>query len=747
MSKKIFILILVMIMTSGILKVSAQSVALDQFYALQSYGQIPQDFLNSIQGIAPPVDGSDRVTSRKEAKGSEKFKLRSDYYMNELLTGGHVVFGDPIGTFVNQVADTLLAAHPDLRSQLRFYITKSVAANAYSTDQGIIFINIGLIARVKNEAQLAYIIAHEIVHYVKKHNITIFLEEEKAYGSKRRNNEYQDLSVSEKLMRVNFRSKEIETLADHDALVNYFAGSSYDVEEVEPVFDVLLYSAYPFTNNAFNLSLLETKDMVLPDYYLIDDVEKLKVNENEADSMSTHPNVRKRKAQIRTLIDSLPEAGTLKFVHSQSEFSQVVALARFEVLRQLLIDHQLVEALFCSASLLQEFPDNIYVKKCFAASLYGISAYKTSGEASDIIQGYKEVAGEMGQVNYMVTKLNRRDLNILALNYTWRLKQEMPGDAYVSAISDDLFSKLVNDNSIDESFFYTKTLAELKLEQTQTAVQDTNTNNTRHRKKKTGNAKLDTTFTKFAFIDLLKEPAFVNEFQKWEDKRDSIKKVDESRHSSYSSFPAVTGNKTKKRDRVRISHVVMSEPYTVKVDTRKRDQVKYQESAMSAARVKELIFKNASRVGIGLTMADAGGLGEQNVKEFNEMAFVNEYVLERFSQSKEGMMNSFCKPYIDSIMLRNSTSYLGWMGISSVQRKKPVFKLCVLSIMPYLWPYTIYQFVTPKIHSSYYYVLFNVETGNVVKAGSTNLRTDLYNDQMNSHIYDFMYNIRKTYEK
>lgn len=742
MKRTIFLALILTVWGCCIPGASAQSVMLDHFQALQSYGQIPDDFLNCMHGsFQDPQQRAADTASRKQIRMGEKFRLMTDYYRNELLTSGHVVFGDPIGNYVNKVADSLLAAFPDLRRQLRFYVTKSVAANAYSTDEGIIFINIGLIARVKNEAQLAFILAHEIVHYVRKHNITIFIEKQNAYRRRSVSNEYRDLSLSEKIMRVNYRSKEIETLADHDALTRYFAYSSYDAQQIEGVFDVLLYAAYPFTNEPFDLSLLETRDMILPDYYLVDDVEKLKVDENEADSMSTHPNVRKRKEVIRALVDSIPEYGTRTFLHDAAEFNEVVNLARFEVLRQLIIDHQLIEALFCASSMLHDFPGNLYIKKCFAASLYGIASYKEAGHISDITQPTGDVAGEMSQVNYMVSRLNSRDLNVLALNYAWRLKQQFPADEYLSGICDDLFRNIVIADNIPKSFFYSKTLAELRLELASTpAIPDTVLNSTRHRKKKTSTSKIDTTFTKFAFVDLMKDSAFTTEFSKWESRKDSVHAAEELARTFHAT-------KNQKKECKPVQEMVMPEPYTIKLDTRKRDEVKYEESASSAARVRTLLIANAKRVNVKINLAGADSLKAGSVKEYNEMSFINEYLTERFNQSEEGILNSFCKVNIDPVMHRFNSSYLGWMGITSVQKKKPVARLCVMSILPYLWPYTIYEFVTPKIHSTYYYVLFNVKSGRVVLSSTTTVRSELRNDQLNSHIYDFMYQTHKTYEK
>jgi hypothetical protein len=241
----------------------------------------------------------------------------------------------------------------------------------------------------------------------------------------------------------------------------------------------------------------------------------------------------------------------------------------------------------------------------------------------------------------------------------------------------------------------------------------------------------------------MKDSSFTREFSKWESKCDSAQKAEDAEKNSSMHHIA----NTNKPGKSRISKVVMSEPYTVSVDSRNREEIKYEESTVSAALVKQMLLDNAEKAKIGMNIEGPGGMNTGDFTEYNDMSFVNEYISERFNQSKDGMLKSFCQSYMDSIMKKNNTPYLGWMGIASVQKKKPIFKLVVLSILPYLWPYTIYQFVTPKFHSTYYLVLFNVNSGDIAMSTMTRVRSKLHKDQMNSHIYDFMYQISRTYEK
>jgi len=79
-----------------------------------------------------------------------------------LLLSGDKLFNDPLTIYVNKVADELLKNEPELRKKIKIYVTKSSDVNAHAFDKGFIFINVGLLAQLENEAQLAFILSHEI---------------------------------------------------------------------------------------------------------------------------------------------------------------------------------------------------------------------------------------------------------------------------------------------------------------------------------------------------------------------------------------------------------------------------------------------------------------------------------------------------------------------------------------------------------------------------------------------------------
>lgn len=730
----------------GILPVSAQSSYIREFSRLKAEGSVPEDIIRAMERSGKDYqERRQDMSKNKRAKGEEKFELTASYNLDEMFLGGRVIFGDPVTTYINRVADSLLIGFPEIRRELRFYTTRSPYANAYSTDQGVILVNVGLIARLNNEAELAYILAHEIIHYLHKHNITIFLEKEKVTKRRKSDRSIRNLSLSERLLSLNYRSKEIETFSDQEALRRFYSTTSYDATAIESVFDILLFSEFPFSNRVFTMGHLETAHMVFPLYYYADDIGPREASE-EDDQNSTHPSVEQRKTDIRDLIDSLKFSGNQLFKSDTMAFREAVTLARFEVLRQLLVQHQLGEACYIAAVLLDEYPSHPFIRKCFAASLYGLVKYKNLGQAEDVTPYYRNVTGEMKQVSFMITKLSKRDMNILALNYVWRLNRDYPDDVYLREIKDELFYSLFVTNEIKPAFFYSKSMQELKAENDQAILAaDTITN--KSKRSKVLSKKIDTTFTKFAFVDLFSDSVFTAEFSHWSNISDSIMRAEEERANNYTPFDRPERKpQIPHHQRTYVTRLVMTDPYTVKADARIRNQVSAAESLVNTARVKELLGKNADRVGLELHFADSSAIRHQTTSAFNEWSAINEYIEERFNQLREGVVVSFSAQYIDTIMQRHETPYLGWTAIMSMQKRKPVFKLVVMSLMPYFWPYTIYQFIVPRVQTYYYYVLFNVKTGRICLLKSTRNRSDLSNDHLQSHLYDFMNATRRYYE-
>lgn len=60
--------------------------------------------------------------------------------------------------------------YPEFKGKIQVRIYDSTQLNAFALPNGSIYFNIGLLARIENEAQLAAVLAHEAAHFIEKHS-------------------------------------------------------------------------------------------------------------------------------------------------------------------------------------------------------------------------------------------------------------------------------------------------------------------------------------------------------------------------------------------------------------------------------------------------------------------------------------------------------------------------------------------------------------------------------------------------
>lgn len=69
--------------------------------------------------------------------------------------------------YVQGVMDRL---YPEFKGKIKVRIYDSTDLNAFAMFNGSVYVNIGILARIENEAQLAALLGHEATHFTEKHN-------------------------------------------------------------------------------------------------------------------------------------------------------------------------------------------------------------------------------------------------------------------------------------------------------------------------------------------------------------------------------------------------------------------------------------------------------------------------------------------------------------------------------------------------------------------------------------------------
>jgi hypothetical protein len=306
---------------------------------------------------------------------NKDFIIKSFFKIDQLLLSGRVAFGDPVTAYINQVADEILKDKPELHVQLKFYHIKSPQLNASSTPQGIILVNTGAFAYLQNEAQLAFILCHEIAHYVKDHALNSYTENQQALKGK---GIYGSISLDEQIELYFNHSHEKEMEADSLG-VALFLETGYDPAEITSALHLFHYYYLPFGNKPFNVNFFNKEEFTIPYIYFKDSLSPVSIVEKESDEYKTHPNISKRKTAVDSLLYGKHLSGS-KYLVSEPSFKNLSTFCRFESLRLDILQKNYTKALYSSYLLLDEYPGNEFLETCIAKSLYGLTKFRNSEE-------------------------------------------------------------------------------------------------------------------------------------------------------------------------------------------------------------------------------------------------------------------------------------------------------------------------------------------------------------------------------
>ncbi len=114
-----------------------------------------------------------------------------------------------------EILTEILDNNPAISQPVRVFVTRDPSPNARCLGDGTIFIHIGLLIRLETEAQLAFVMCHELAHYQLDHV----------------NNRYAQYAVKSTDLAAQREIDRAIREADNpfEAMVSYFEGEAYEV--------------------------------------------------------------------------------------------------------------------------------------------------------------------------------------------------------------------------------------------------------------------------------------------------------------------------------------------------------------------------------------------------------------------------------------------------------------------------------------------------------------------------------------
>ncbi len=133
-----------------------------------------------------------------------------------LAESGFLYEDQDLETYLNEVVRRLQPPSIRARGPITVKVIKDPHLNAFVFPNGVIYVQTGILARLDNEAQLAVLLAHEMIHYLHRHTFKAF----GGYESRRGGDESQERGVNH-LSRVGDFLNRLGTTLSMAFMVGY----------------------------------------------------------------------------------------------------------------------------------------------------------------------------------------------------------------------------------------------------------------------------------------------------------------------------------------------------------------------------------------------------------------------------------------------------------------------------------------------------------------------------------------------
>lgn len=665
------------------------------YKTLLPQGPVPKDFTEQTSSkVATEVT---TVTGKnvRQKKMKKNFVLESTFSLDDFLASGSVMFNDEVSLYLDLVLQEILGPYPDLKKKIRVYAVKSSSVNAFTTNNGLIFVNLGLLARLENEAQLAFILSHEVIHYQKKHVINSYVTNFEIEKSR----DYRKLSVSEKGFAKSTYSKELETEADLDGSL-IFNKSAYSKDSIDKVFDVLKLADFPLFWGHFQKDFFESGKYIFPDSLTLKEVKAHEIDEDYDDSRSSHPNIKKRREVVRNKLKDSKEGDYYKV--SESRFNLTRKIARFELCRQLLLEHRYIESLALALSLQADDKQSSYLRETIAKAYYGMAIQHLDDELK--LNDNQQV-GEISRVSAFVQRQTSYELAVLALRQLYLCQETAPDNVEISLMLKDLmlaFSK--THEGFNKNFLRTATDKPIE--------------------------RLKYPYTQYAFLDFKNREDFFSLL----DKHSIPAKKKE----------AVKGRKRKKNTTsLKVKKVVVVNPLYKKVDTRKKQKMRHIESEEVLMSINEKINDAALKLSLKADIINPNTMTSGQVSQMQSNSILNDWIDEQM-RSRDKTISPIYNEML-TLSEKHKTDHFMWMGCIAVKSKR-YFKGAYIGaavLMPAITPWSAAYVFTPQGRTLYFALVFNVRSQELelIDVRQMNIRDN--NAVLQSNIYYTLFRLKK----
>lgn len=673
------------------------------YTSLESEGSMPADFKKILQ----------------EDKDNTDYTV----LLRELVTDGRILYGTPLNHYLDNIADNLLKEDLVLRSKIHIYIVKSPTVNAFSTANGLIFVNLGLIAQVSNESELAFVLAHEIAHVAEKHVTKI-----NDYGEGLRNRDILDAYI-----QYQNRSREQELAADRIAMERYMQPSEYSCAIVDGIFDVMLYGDLPFDEVPFRRDVVERPFYHFPDNHFLPNITPISNRADQIDTLHSHPNIEKRRSAALSISADIPESNRKRFRQPEALFNELREKARFECINIFLTEHQYDQAIYNIYVLQQTHPGDPFLENALAYAWYGFSKHRQNGYVGDVITPYKDLEGEMQQTSYFLSKLNKQEALVLALRHVWSVREHHPDNNGIQEMATDLLRDIFVRNKMKYNDFsdYPMGIDPDSIQPESPVTVDTaHGKYARIRQQSRPEKVIPTSKFKcvnYMLVDIHQDSTFVRAMNS------AIRQAEDD---------AVLGL-VSKRQPAQEKSIIITSPQYIQVPNSKRSEARLHKRVQQKERqMLAGTLTSAKRLKLQPVTFSTQTICSFTTEQYNQYAHLQQWIRE-YTSGEAIEMVYYNAQSINQVFELTGTSKICLIGAKSSPANfyggnKTV--LTILSVLcPYIIPMTVPVIAIPRENTEMYLIIADLSTGKVFISGRDSQISVINNAYLNAFIYEQLY--------
>ena len=347
----------------------------EDYVEIRAKGAIPFDYLNFVRGESRVnIRNTEKLTKDER----DDFRYATNDALREIFANGNIYFNDPLTEYVRLIGHKL-TENTDYSDKIEFYVSKSSELNATSWQTGTIIVNIGLLSQLETEAQLAFVLAHEIAHFNNHHPYKQYAQYVKG------NRTIKSSQLAKQFSQDIDYNLQYELEADSIALKT-IREFGYDLDEIPNALRLLLHFE-PKEIPSFTSFLSSDMYKLLPTQLCtFQEYRSFKRSNSHSVGHFSNSHVHTRLSNINRLVDGdnpiLFAHRTSKdgrFVFDKALFYNAKNMAHFEVIYQSFLDADYLRSTFEALVLFHDFPENQYLETKIAENLYYINYYNQKG--------------------------------------------------------------------------------------------------------------------------------------------------------------------------------------------------------------------------------------------------------------------------------------------------------------------------------------------------------------------------------